>query len=86
MKNFQLQIVTPDGAYYDGDCAQLTAPAVDGEVGILAGHLPFVTALKQGTLKIITENGTRQGICAGGMLTVSRTAVRVLASSFEWKN
>ena len=85
MKNFQLQIVTPAGAYYDATCTQLTAPAVDGEVGILADHIPFVTALSKGRVKLYTEDGIREGTCAGGMLTVSRQAVRILASSFDWK-
>ena len=30
-------------------------------------------------------DGIREGTCAGGMLTVSRQAVRILASSFDWK-
>lgn len=86
MKNYRLQIVTPAGSYYDGDCVQLTAPAVDGEVGILADHLPFVTALGKGRVKVITETGTRTGTCSGGMLTVSKQAVRILASNFDWDN
>ena len=85
MKNFQLHIVTPAGPFYNGPCTQLSAPAVDGQVGILADHIPFVTALKKGQLKVFTENGVREGTCSGGMLTVSKQAVRVLASDFSWE-
>ena len=84
MKNFHLQIVTPAGSFYEGDCRQLTVCALDGEVGILADHLPFVTALGKGRCRVITESGTREGTCAGGMLTVSKQAVRVLATDFSW--
>jgi F-type H+-transporting ATPase subunit epsilon len=85
MKSFQLQIVTPAGPFYNGTCTQLSVPAVDGEVGILADHIPLVTALKKGGVKVYTEGGVREGSCSGGMLTVSRQAVRVLASDFQWK-
>ena len=86
MKAFKLQIAAPDGMRYDGEAYQLSVRGIGGELAILAGHIPFVTALADGECRIYTsENGDiRRGKCAGGMLVVSADYVRVMSSDFSW--
>ena len=45
MSTFHLQIVTPDGGFFDGEAEKLIVRAIDGDVCILARHSPYVTAL-----------------------------------------
>lgn len=83
---FHLQIVTPDGLYYDGQAACISVPSIDGQVSILARHINYVTALGMGVAKVTTEEGERFAACIGGMLTVTNNEVRVVATTFEWSN
>ena len=81
---YHLQIVTPDGKYFDGQAVRLTVPTIDGQVGILARHINFVTALGMGKAKLVTEDGERFAACIGGMLAVTDGDVKVVATTFEW--
>ena len=81
---YHLQIVTPDGKYFDGQAVRLTVPTINGQVGILARHINFVTALGMGTAKLVTEDGERYAACIGGMLAVTDGNVKVVATTFEW--
>lgn len=86
MRTYHLQIVTPDGKCFDGQAKSLTIPTIDGQVGILAGHINFVTALGMGPAKVITEDGERIAACIGGMVAVTDGEVKVVATTFEWAN
>ena len=87
MKNFKLQIAAPDGLRYDGDAVQLSVRGIGGELAVLAGHIPFVTALADGDCRVYTDDGktVRSAHCRGGMLMVSKDVVRLLSSDFAWK-
>ena len=81
---YHLQIVTPDGQYFDGQAERLIVPTINGPVGILARHINYVTALGMGQAKVITEDGERLAACMGGMVAVTDGDVRVLSTTFEW--
>lgn len=87
MKLFKLQIVTPDGMKYDGDAVQLSVRGIEGDLAILAGHIPFVTALKEGECRIYTGNDgeIKVGECTGGMLMVSDDGVNLISSDFAFR-
>ena len=81
---FRLQIVTPDGKYFDGQAVRLIVPTINGQIGILARHINYVTALGMGEAKVVTEEGERFAACIGGMVAVTDGEVKVVATSFEW--
>ena len=81
---YHLQIVTPDGQYFDGQAERLLVPTINGQVGILARHINYVTALGMGPAKVVTEEGERHAACIGGMLSVINGEVRLIATTFEW--
>ena len=59
---------------------------IGGELAVLAGHIPFVTALADGDSRVYLPDGTiKQGHADGGMLMVSNECVRVMALRFSWK-
>ena len=47
-KCFHLEVVTPDRQFYIGDADSLVLPAIDGYMGVEAGHEPVVTAVVPG--------------------------------------
>ena len=87
MNTFKLQIAAPDGMRYDGDAVQISVRGIEGDLAVMAGHIPFVTALKSGECRVYTDDKTvRRASCSGGMLMVSRDCVRLLSSDFAWVN
>lgn len=87
MKTFKLQIAAPDGMRYDGDAVQISVRGIEGDLAVMAGHIPFVTALKSGECRVYTDESTvRRAACSGGMLMVSAECVRLLSSDFTWES
>ena len=85
MNTFLLIISSPDGDIFRGECCKLDVRSTEGELAIMAGHIPFVTALRSGECRVYTEeNKIRRANCSGGMLMVSKEYVRVLSSDFKW--
>ena len=86
MNTFMLTIASPDGNKYSDQAQMLTARGVDGDLAILAGHIPFITALKPCDCKVVLPDETEKlGTVDGGLLTVSEKGVTLLSGSFEWK-
>ena len=87
MKEFWLNITTPDGPRFDGMVVRLSARAVDGDIGILADHIPLVTALKPGECRVQLPDGTtRTADISGGLLTVTKKKVHLLSASCAWRD
>ena len=49
---FDVSVVTPDGAVYEGDAEMLIVPGQAGEIGVLARHAPLVATLKAGSTRV----------------------------------
>ena len=82
---FHLEIVTPDGGFYDGEAEKLIVRAKGGDVCILPRHAPYVTALGIGEATVVLPGDQRRkAACAGGMLSVTGDHVRLVATTFEW--
>lgn len=75
----RVTVIAPDRAVYDGEAEAVTAPAFDGQVGILPRHAPFLTMLGEGRLTVREANGTKTFRVQGGFLQVVDDAVRVVA-------
>ncbi|WP_367924538.1 ATP synthase F1 subunit epsilon [uncultured Ruthenibacterium sp.] len=84
MSTFHLQIVTPDGEFFDGEAERISVRTIDGDVAILAKHVPYVTALGTGEAHVVVDGQTRRAAANGGMLAVTADHVRVVATTFEW--
>lgn len=66
-----LEIVTPDGLKLTTQVAELTAPSVDGEFGVLPGHRPMLAALKTGIVRFKPARGAEARSEAAGEQTVA---------------
>lgn len=84
MSSFHLQIVTPDGEFFDGPAERVKVRTINGDVAILDRHIPYVTALGTGEAAVTVDGVVRKAAASGGMLSVTPEIVRVVATTFEW--
>ncbi|MEI7604922.1 MAG: hypothetical protein RIQ87_750 [Chloroflexota bacterium] len=81
---FTLEIVTPERLTWKGEASGVILPTIDGEVGILPKHEPYVTVLGQGEGRITAIDGTVEHIAIiGGFVQVRPDRVLVLAESAD---
>ena len=86
MNTFPLIISSPDGDLFRGEAEMLILRGTEGDLAVMAGHVPFVTAVVPGQCVVVTGEGERkEGTIEGGLLTVAREQVTVLASGLTWK-
>ena len=52
MADLHFELVTPEKLVRSDDVHMVVVPGVEGEFGVMAGHAPFMTTLKDGDLKI----------------------------------
>ena len=86
MKEFHLQIATPDGIRYDGMAESLLVRTSDGDVEILAGHAELIASLSIGRARILYGATERFASVSGGFLSVSRDAVKLVCKTFEFSD
>jgi F-type H+-transporting ATPase subunit epsilon len=75
----RVTVISPEAAMFDGEADAVSAPAFDGEVGILPRHAPFMTLLGEGTLRVRQGGSTTTFHVKGGFLQVVADRVRVVA-------
>lgn len=85
MKTYHLIISTPDGNVFDGDAAMLTVRGSEGDLAVLADHIPFITAVKDCEAGIIFgDNEEKRAKIGGGILTVNKQVTTLLTSDFKF--
>lgn len=85
MKTFPLRIASPDGDIFKGDAVMLCVRGTEGELAVMAGHIPFVTSVKPCECKISFKDGSeRTAHTDGGLLNVANDRVLFLSGSFKW--
>ena len=78
MATLRLEIVTPEATAYSEDVDMVTLPGTEGEFGVYPAHVPLLTTLKPGELRV-TKNGKLQYLAVGeGFVEVRGDAVSVL--------
>ncbi len=78
----QLDVVSAEKELFSGTVSAVFAPAVMGDVGIYPRHVPLVTSLRPGELKIETEGQEDQYLyVSGGILEVQPQIVTVLSDT-----
>ena len=62
---FNVSLVTPEGAAFEGEAVLLIVPGAAGEIGVLARHAPLVALLKAGSTRVHTGDGQIQEFATG---------------------
>ena len=56
-RRFDLSLVTPEGAAFEGVAEMMIVPGAAGEIGVLARHAPLVATLKAGSTRVHVSEG-----------------------------
>lgn len=74
-----LQIVTPEARVYNESVESVVIPTVDGEIGILPGHVPLLTQVEDGELRVVKDGRTVHLVVGSGFAEIAGDRVCVLA-------
>ena len=86
MKSYLLKISSPEGDLFCGKAVNLRVRGTEGELAVMAGHIPFVSYVKPCDCHVELEDGTvKTASVQGGVLTVSKDSVILLSGELEWK-
>ena len=81
---FHVSMVSADRQLYSGKAERLVATAERGELGILAGHAPFLSILKAGQIRLTLPDGKEEVIyISGGFIEVQQGQTIILADDAE---
>ena len=84
MKTFRLVISSPDGNVFSDNVLSVSLRGIEGELAVMAGHIPFITVIKPCTYKITMADGEEKtGHTEGGLLTVSKEKTTYLSGRTE---
>lgn len=81
MATLKLEIVTPEGRAYSDDVSMVVLPAVEGEIGVYPAHVPLMTQLQPGELRIIKDGKTTELVVGTGFIEITGDKVAVLTDS-----
>lgn len=78
-----VDIVTPERRLLTQEVDMVTLPGIEGQLGILRGHAPLLTALDIGEIVLRTKNGDQHIAVHGGVVEVRPDKVTILADMAE---
>ena len=78
-----LEIVTPERVVVAQEVDEVVLPGIEGEFGVLHGHIPFLTALKVGVLTYKKDGEEEHLAVSWGYVEVTGEHVKVLAETAE---
>ena len=82
MATLHIDVVSAEASIYSGEAEWVVLPGIMGELGILPEHMPLLTRVKPGTVRIQNEGSPEEVIyVSGGMMEVQPDRVTVLADT-----
>ncbi len=78
-EKLHFSLVSPQRELYAGEVDQVDAPGSEGDFGVLAGHAPFMTALKEGFVTIHVGDKLHRFELQGGFADVTPAGFTILA-------
>jgi F-type H+-transporting ATPase subunit epsilon len=83
MADLHFELVTPDRQVMSDDVYMVVVPGTEGASGIMAGHAPYMTTLKNGEIAVYRSAGGQPERIpvAGGFAEVSDKGLTILAES-----
>ena len=82
--SLELTIVTPEGQAFHGEVESVVLPGAEGDFGVLAGHEPFLSALRTGGLELEAAGKKRLAAVSRGYAEIHGDKVSVMVGTCEW--
>ena len=80
MATLQLSIVTPQKEAFTAEVSAVFVSTPNGQIGILPHHIPLVTALTEGEIKVVAGGKESYFAIGGGFMQVTKKKVIILVS------
>ena len=81
MAGLHFEFVSPETVLFSGDVDQVDLPGSEGDLGVLSGHAPLVTALRPGIIMVHRDGGDMRIVVNGGFAEVGPAGLTVLADT-----
>lgn len=78
-----VRVIAPDKTVWDSSAEEVILPSTTGQLGILTGHAPLLTALETGVLRVRAEKNWVPIAVMGGFAEVEKNEVTVLVNGAE---
>ena len=84
-ETFHLKITSPDRVFYEGEVTMVEINTTEGQIGVLANHIPLTSVLSPGVCYIHGPDGEPK-VCAvhGGFFEILQDSMTILAEVCEW--
>ena len=80
-ENFNIEIISPDNTIIKQEANQVTIPSFEGEMGILKDHIPLITFLRPGIIKIQKDNTSKKYFVEDGTVEFLKNNLLILTST-----
>ncbi|MCC5021414.1 MAG: ATP synthase F1 subunit epsilon [Candidatus Synoicihabitans palmerolidicus] len=74
-----LEIVTPEARVYSDTIDNVVIPTIEGEIGVLPGHLPLLSQVADGELRVTKGNSVEVLVIGDGFVQIQGDKVSILA-------
>ena len=79
----RLSVVTPSRVCFDGEAKMISLTGQSGSLSVMDGHIPLVTPVKPGQIRIYLDDKIISGVTGGGLLSVTKEKTSFLTEEFE---
>lgn len=83
-KTFKFEVVTPEKVFYSNDVDMIIFNREDGEMGVMADHMPMVVAVDVGMLKIVKDGMYKFAAISEGFIQITDKGVTAIVDAAEW--
>lgn len=78
-----VRVIAPDKTVWDAEAEEVILPSTTGQLGILGGHAPLMTALDVGVMRVRPQKGWQSIALMGGFAEVENDEVTILVRGAE---
>lgn len=81
--SLSVRVIAPDKTVWDGSAEEVILPSITGQLGILSGHAPLLTALDTGVMRVRTNKDWIPVALFGGFAEVEEDRVTILVNGAQ---
>lgn len=78
-----IRVIAPDRTVWDANAEEIILPSSTGQLGILKGHIPLLTALDIGVMRVRIDKDWKPIILQGGFAEVKNNKITILVNGAE---
>jgi F-type H+-transporting ATPase subunit epsilon len=78
-----VKVITPDKTVWDDQVEEIILPSTTGQLGILSGHAPLLTALEVGVMRVRPSKDWKSIALMGGFAEVENNEIKILVNGAE---